>query len=105
MVLRPEQEAEAEAIFTKWGLISPFVGKTTDDLRFSVLHQAKRWLIYRSEIWVMKHQIYDRPYVEPGKHSDLLAENVEAPQDYNAALFANIGFTQYVFTPLGVGTI
>jgi phosphoribosylformylglycinamidine (FGAM) synthase-like enzyme len=34
MVLRPEQEKEAEAIFHKWGLDFAIVGKTTDDLRF-----------------------------------------------------------------------
>ena len=37
MVLRPEKEAEAEAIFRKWGLDFAVVGKTTDDLRFRVL--------------------------------------------------------------------
>ena len=40
MVLRPEQEDEAEAIFRKWGLDFAIVGKTTDDLRFRVLHQG-----------------------------------------------------------------
>src|SRR5690606_35640347 len=33
MVLKPEKEAEAEAIFRKWGLDFAIVGKTTDDLR------------------------------------------------------------------------
>src|SRR5205814_8036008 len=33
MVLRPEQEPEAEAIFRKWGLDFAVVGRTTDDLR------------------------------------------------------------------------
>ena len=34
MVLRPEKEAEAEAIFRKWGLDFAVVGRTTRDLRF-----------------------------------------------------------------------
>ncbi|TIU04510.1 MAG: phosphoribosylformylglycinamidine synthase II, partial [Mesorhizobium sp.] len=38
MVLRPEKEEEAEAIFRKWGLDFAIVGTTTDDLRFRVLH-------------------------------------------------------------------
>ena len=38
MVLRPEKEAEAEAIFRKWGLDFAVVGRTTDDLRFRVIH-------------------------------------------------------------------
>ena len=41
MVLRPEKEAEAEAIFRKWGLDFAIVGKTTDDLRFRVMHQRR----------------------------------------------------------------
>jgi len=41
MVLRPEQELEAEAIFRKWGLDFAIVGRTTDDLRFRVLHKGK----------------------------------------------------------------
>ena len=36
MVLRPEKQAEAEAIFRKWGLDFADVGRTTDDLRFRV---------------------------------------------------------------------
>jgi phosphoribosylformylglycinamidine (FGAM) synthase-like enzyme len=36
MVLRPEKEAEAEAMFIKWGLDFAIVGKTTDDLRFEI---------------------------------------------------------------------
>ena len=42
MVLRPEKEAEAEAIFTKWGLDFAIVGKTTDDLRFRVAAPGRR---------------------------------------------------------------
>jgi phosphoribosylformylglycinamidine (FGAM) synthase-like enzyme len=34
MVLEPAKEAEAEAIFIKWGLDFAIVGETTDDLRF-----------------------------------------------------------------------
>src|ERR1700741_2196590 len=37
MVLKPEKEKEAEAIFVKWGLDFAIVGKTTDDLRFRVV--------------------------------------------------------------------
>ena len=40
MVLKPEKEAEAEAIFRKWGLDFAIVGKTTDDLRFRILHRG-----------------------------------------------------------------
>src|SRR5262245_48523361 len=36
MVLRPEKEAEADAIFRKWGLDFAVVGETTDTKRFIV---------------------------------------------------------------------
>ena len=38
MVLKPEKEAEAEAIFRKWGLDFAIVGKTTPTKRFIVKH-------------------------------------------------------------------
>ncbi|MCO4055615.1 MAG: phosphoribosylformylglycinamidine synthase subunit PurL [Bosea sp.] len=38
MVLTPGKEAEAEAIFRKWGLDFAVVGRTTDTLRFVVKH-------------------------------------------------------------------
>ncbi len=41
MVLKPEKEEEAKAIFVKWGLDFAIVGKTTDDLRFRILHQGE----------------------------------------------------------------
>jgi len=40
MVLHPEKEAEARAVFEKWELDFATVGKTTDDLRFRVLWQG-----------------------------------------------------------------
>jgi phosphoribosylformylglycinamidine synthase II len=40
MVLHPEKEAEARAVFVKWELDFATVGKTTDDLRFRVLWQG-----------------------------------------------------------------
>ena len=36
MVLRPEKEPEAEAIFRKWGLDFAVIGRTTDSRRFVV---------------------------------------------------------------------
>ncbi len=41
MVLHPEKEAEAEAIFRKWGLDFAVIGKTTDTLRFVIKHQGE----------------------------------------------------------------
>jgi phosphoribosylformylglycinamidine synthase subunit PurL len=41
MVLKPEKEQEAEAIFRKWGLDFAVVGETTPTLRFIVRHQGE----------------------------------------------------------------
>src|SRR5207247_6510293 len=38
MVLKPEKEREAEAIFRKWGLDFAVIGKTTPTKRFVVRH-------------------------------------------------------------------
>ena len=67
MVLRPEKEEEAEAIFRKWGLDFAIVGHTTDDLRFRVLHQGEE--VANLPIKDLGDQApeYDRPWVEPNK--------------------------------------
>ncbi len=41
MVLHPHKEAEARAIFTKWGLDFAVIGKTTNTLRFVIKHGAR----------------------------------------------------------------
>ena len=41
MVLKPEKEEEAEAIFRKWGLDFAVIGKTTRHMRFVVKHQRR----------------------------------------------------------------
>jgi phosphoribosylformylglycinamidine (FGAM) synthase-like enzyme len=67
MVLRPEKEAEAKAIFDKWGLDFAIVGETTDDLRF--VHQAPGREVANLPIKELGDEApeYDRPWVEPRK--------------------------------------
>ncbi|MBS9720691.1 phosphoribosylformylglycinamidine synthase subunit PurL [Tianweitania sp. BSSL-BM11] len=76
MVLKPEKEAEAEAIFVKWGLDFAIVGKTTDDLRFRVLHQGVE--VANLPIKDLGDQApeYDRPHVEPKKPAPLAANDI-----------------------------
>ncbi|RWL16619.1 MAG: phosphoribosylformylglycinamidine synthase subunit PurL [Mesorhizobium sp.] len=78
MVLRPEKEKEAEGIFHKWGLDFAIVGKTTDDLRFRVLHQGDE--VANLPIKDLGDQApeYDRPWAEPKKPAPLAAS--DAPQ-------------------------
>ncbi len=65
MVLRPEKHEEAEAIFRKWGLDFAVVGRTTDDLRFRVLHQGEEVANLPIKDLGDEAPEYDRPWVEP----------------------------------------
>ncbi|RUV10877.1 phosphoribosylformylglycinamidine synthase subunit PurL [Mesorhizobium sp. M7A.T.Ca.TU.009.01.3.1] len=76
MVLRPEKEKEAEAIFHKWGLDFAIVGKTTDDLRFRVLHQGDQVADLPIKDLGDKAPEYDRPWVEPKKPAPLAANDI-----------------------------
>jgi phosphoribosylformylglycinamidine synthase II len=90
MVLRPEQEAEAEAIFKKWGLDFAIVGHTTDDLRFRVRHQDEEVADLPIKDLGDKAPEYDRPRVEPKKPAPLSANDV--PQaDIADALLKMLG--------------
>lgn len=89
MVLRPEQEAEAEAIFRKWGLDFAIVGRTTDDLRFRVVHRGKVEADLPIKDLGDKAPEYERPWVEKKKHPALAP--IADPPDYNAVLLRLVG--------------
>ncbi|WP_422370383.1 phosphoribosylformylglycinamidine synthase subunit PurL [Hoeflea sp.] len=91
MVLEPEKEAEAKAIFVKWGLDFAIVGKTTDDLRFRVLHQGEEVANLPIRELGDEAPEYDRPWREIGKFSPLLATDVEEPEDYGQSLLDLLG--------------
>ncbi|MDZ5696431.1 phosphoribosylformylglycinamidine synthase subunit PurL [Chelativorans sp. M5D2P16] len=65
MVLRPEKEPEAEAIFRKWGLDFAIVGHTTDDKRFRILHQGEEVANLPIKELGDEAPEYDRPWVTP----------------------------------------
>ena len=91
MVLRPEKEAEAEAIFHKWGLDFAIVGKTTDDLRFRILHQGEEVANLPIKELGDEAPEYDRPWTSSTPRPPLAAAQVPAPKDYNEALLKLIG--------------
>jgi phosphoribosylformylglycinamidine synthase subunit PurL len=76
MVLRPEQEEEAEAIFVKWGLDFAIVGETTDDLRFRVIHQGEEVANLPIKELGDEAPEYDRPWVEPSRQAALAATDI-----------------------------
>ena len=91
MVLKPEKEEEAKAIFHKWGLDFAIVGKTTDDLRFRILHQGEE--VANLPIKELGDQApeYDRPWVQSNGPAPLPASQVAAPADYNEAILKLVG--------------
>jgi phosphoribosylformylglycinamidine synthase len=90
MVLRPEQEQEAEAIFRKWGLDFAIVGWTTDDLRFRVMHQGEEVANLPIKELGDEAPEYDRPWVEPARPAPLSRQDV--PQaDIADALLRMLG--------------
>ena len=64
MVLRPEKEAEAKAIFDKWDLDFAVVGETIPEDRFLILHKGE----VKADLPLSKLSSsapeYDRPWVE-----------------------------------------
>jgi phosphoribosylformylglycinamidine synthase subunit PurL len=62
MVLKPEKEAEAEAIFRKWGLDFAVVGHTTPDKRFVVRHQGAEMVNLPIKELGDEAPVYDRPH-------------------------------------------
>ncbi len=91
MVLNPAQEAEAEAIFRKWGLDFAVVGRTTDDLRFRILRHGD--VVADLPIKDLGDQApeYDRPFTRKAPPATLAAADIPEPNDYAAALVKIIG--------------
>ncbi len=91
MVLRPDKEDEAKAIFVKWGLDFAIVGKTTDDLRFRVLHQGEEVANLPIKELGDEAPEYDRPWVASTGRAPLPAHEIAEPDDYNTALLKLVG--------------
>ncbi|MEO3999064.1 phosphoribosylformylglycinamidine synthase subunit PurL [Mesorhizobium sp. CAU 1732] len=90
MVLRPEKEEEAQAIFHKWGLDFAIVGETTDDLRFRVIHQGEEVANLPIKELGDEAPEYDRPWVAPKVPEPLAREDV-ADMDIADALLKLVG--------------
>jgi phosphoribosylformylglycinamidine synthase II len=86
MVLRPEKETEAEAIFRKWGLDFAIVGKTTDNLRFVVKHGGEIKADLPIKELGDEAPVYDRPFVATPKQLVLDAASVAPPLSNREAL-------------------
>ena len=90
MVLRPDKEAEAEAIFSKWGLDFAIVGKTTDDKRFRVAHQGEEVANLPIRELGDEAPEYGRPWTKP-KIADPVDAASLPPVDVADALLQLLG--------------
>ena len=79
MVLKPEKEAEAEAIFRKWGLDFAVIGKTTPTKRFVVRHGGQ--VVADLPIKELGDQapVYQRDFADTPAPIPLLPAEVPAP--------------------------
>ena len=76
MVLHPEKEAAARAVFEKWELDFATVGKTTDDLRFRVLWQGEEVANLPIKDLGDAAPEYDRPWTAPKVPAALAADDI-----------------------------
>jgi phosphoribosylformylglycinamidine synthase len=67
MVLKPEKEKEAEAIFRKWGLDFAVVGYTTPTQRFVIKHGGDVMVDLPIKELGDEAPLYNRPFVESPK--------------------------------------
>jgi phosphoribosylformylglycinamidine synthase len=86
MVLKPEKEKEAEAIFRKWGLDFAVVGKTTDTARFIVRFHGDVMADLPINELGDEAPEYNRPFTEPKKLPVLDANSISSPVSIKRAL-------------------
>jgi len=83
MVLKPGMEAEAEAIFVKWGLDFAIIGHTTDTLRFVVKHDGVVMADLPIKELGDEAPLYDRPHIANTHLPVILA--AEVPETVGSA--------------------
>ena len=91
MVLKPEKEKEAEAIFRKWGLDFAIVGYTTPTKRFIVKHGGDVMADLPIKELGDEAPVYNRPFVETPKQPAIKAASVKPPMSVADALEKLIG--------------
>ncbi len=91
MVLHPEREAEAEAIFRKWGLDFAVVGETTDSRRFIVRAHGDTVADLPIKELGDEAPVYDRPFVATPKAPRIGPKEITPPLPVADALERLIG--------------
>jgi phosphoribosylformylglycinamidine synthase len=91
MVLKPEKEQQAEAIFRKWGLDFAVVGETTPTKRFIVRLGGEVMADLPIKELGDEAPLYDRPHVPTPKPAVVQAADVTPPVQTGDALMRLIG--------------
>jgi len=91
MVLKPEKEKEAEAIFRKWGLDFAIVGETTPTKRFIVRHAGTVMADLPIKELGDEAPVYDRPSAAAAKPVVVPAADITPPLPLADALEKLIG--------------
>jgi phosphoribosylformylglycinamidine synthase subunit PurL len=78
MVLKPDKEKEAEAIFRKWGLDFAVVGETTPTKRFVVRHAGATVADLPIKELGDEAPVYRRPFAERRNQRELDAGSIKA---------------------------
>jgi phosphoribosylformylglycinamidine synthase len=86
MVLKPEKEQEAEAIFRKWGLDFAIVGKTTPNRRFEIRHRGALMADLPIKELGDEAPVYDRPFRQSPQQPVIAAESIKPPMGDTDAL-------------------
>jgi len=86
MVLKPEKEAQAEAIFRKWGLDFAIVGETTPDKRFVVRHAGSEMANLPIKELGDEAPVYDRPHSASPRLPVIDPASIEPPMPHADAL-------------------
>jgi phosphoribosylformylglycinamidine synthase len=79
MVLKPGMEAQAEAIFVKWGLDFAIIGETTDTLRFVVKHDGEVMADLPIKELGDEAPLYDRPHLQNTYQPAIKPESIAPP--------------------------
>jgi len=91
MVLKPDKEKEAEAIFRKWGLDFAVVGETTPTKRFVVRHAGAIVADLPIKELGDEAPVYRRPFAERRNERELDAASIKPPVAVGDALETLLG--------------
>ncbi len=87
MILKPEHEAMARAIFEKWDLDFAVIGTTTDDRRLKLSMYGRVWCDIPVPPLVDQAPVYDRPHTPPPQPAPLSPLPEFRDEDLQASLF------------------